>query len=217
MLALQDGAFFANRNAVYDAGDCRAQMAARVLLRTLAGRFVAPERRNGPFCMQLTDLHASNIFVDDDWNVTCLIDLEWVSALPAEMLAVPYWLTGRGIDQLEDEHLVEFEKVHQEFLEVLEEEESASSPGGGASLTGVIRESWETGRVWLWHCLTCVDAIITVVEDHVAPRYCRMSIRAEEVLSQYWCEGSDEVVRRKVEQHEEYVKDLGVLFKTETP
>jgi hypothetical protein len=34
------------------------------------------QHRHGPFPLQLTDLHASNIFVDEDWNITCLIDLE---------------------------------------------------------------------------------------------------------------------------------------------
>lgn len=36
----------------------------------------------GPFLLQLTGLHASNIFVNNDWNVTRLIDLEWVCSLP---------------------------------------------------------------------------------------------------------------------------------------
>lgn len=217
MLALQDASFLANRNAVYDAGDCRAQMAARTLLRTLSYRFASPEQRNGPFRLQLTDLHASNIFVDDDWNLTCLIDLEWVSALPVEALAVPYWLTGRGIDQLVDQDLVEFDKVHEEFMEVFDEVEAASPLGGGASLAGVIRESWESGTVWLWHCLTCVDAIISLVQEHVAPRYFGMSVRVEVVLSQYWCQGAEEVVKQKVAEHKEYAEELGALFKTNTP
>ncbi|KAJ0127283.1 Uncharacterized protein HZ326_29615 [Fusarium oxysporum f. sp. albedinis] len=51
--------------------------------------------------LQFTDLHASNIFVDEEWNVTCFVDLEWISALPVEMLAVPYWLTGCKIDEIE--------------------------------------------------------------------------------------------------------------------
>jgi hypothetical protein len=38
--------------------------------------YVKRERRNGPFYLQLTDLHASNIFVDENWNIAYLIDLE---------------------------------------------------------------------------------------------------------------------------------------------
>lgn len=32
--------------------------------------------------MQVTDLHGSNILVDDRWNVTAIIDLEWICARP---------------------------------------------------------------------------------------------------------------------------------------
>ncbi|KAK4044666.1 hypothetical protein C8A01DRAFT_42574 [Parachaetomium inaequale] len=188
MLALHDGGFLANRNA----------MAARALLRTLSHRY-------------LTDLHASNIFVDDDWNLTCLIDLEWVCSLPAEMLAVPYWLMGRGIDELVGDDLREFNEVHREFIDALEEE-AATAPGRNSALAHIIRESWESGAVWFWRSLTSVDAIFSLAEDHISPGYCSLSSKVEEVFAQYWCQGSAEVVRRKVADHEEYVKDLGSLF-----
>lgn len=83
MLTLHENSFLSNPNAVYDAKDCRGQMAAGVLLRMLSHHYVERERRNGPFYLQLTDLHASNLFVNENWNITCLIDLEWVCALPA--------------------------------------------------------------------------------------------------------------------------------------
>ncbi|KAK4157128.1 hypothetical protein C8A00DRAFT_12032 [Chaetomidium leptoderma] len=212
LLALHDGSFLANRNAVYDAADGRGQMAARALLRTLSHRYVSRERRGGPFRLQLTDFHASNIFVDDDWNITCLIDLEWVCSLPAEMLAVPYWLTGRGIDQLVGDDLGEFDEVHQEFMDVLEKEEVTTTPGGQPALAPIMREGWESGTVWFWRCLTSVDAIFSLVEDHISPRYSPWSSKTEQAFSQYWCQGSADVVRRKVADHEKYVKELGCLF-----
>lgn len=42
--------------------------------------------RSRPFLLQLTDIYPSNIFVDRDWNFMTIIDLEWMCALPAEML-----------------------------------------------------------------------------------------------------------------------------------
>ncbi|KAK2124206.1 hypothetical protein NOF04DRAFT_6507 [Fusarium oxysporum II5] len=64
-----------------------------------------------------------NIFVDEEWNVTCFVDLEWISALPVEMLAVPYWLTGYKIDEIKGDHIDEFNQVRQEFVRIFEEEE----------------------------------------------------------------------------------------------
>jgi hypothetical protein len=42
----------------------------------------------------LTDLHGPNIFVDQDWHIKHIIDLEWACSLPIEMLGPPYWMTG---------------------------------------------------------------------------------------------------------------------------
>jgi hypothetical protein len=105
MLTLHENSFLSNPNAVYDDDDCRGQMAARALLRMLSHYYIERKRCNGPFYLQFTDLHASNIFVDEQWNITCLMDLEWVCVLPAEMLAVPYWLSGHGIDEIMDNNL----------------------------------------------------------------------------------------------------------------
>lgn len=77
-------------NALIDEEHCRGEMASKVLLRALAHHYIRDERREGPFVLQLDDLHISNIFVDDAWNITSIIDLEWAASRPAEMLAVPY-------------------------------------------------------------------------------------------------------------------------------
>jgi hypothetical protein len=76
MLALHENSFLSNPNAVYDAKDCRDQMASFALLRMLSHHYIKRECRNGPFYLQITDSHGSNLFVDDNLNVTCLIDLE---------------------------------------------------------------------------------------------------------------------------------------------
>jgi hypothetical protein len=64
-------------------------MAARVVLRALLHRHIGRERRAGHFLLQLTDLHQSNVLVDENWEVTCLIDLEWLCSLPEGNLAPP--------------------------------------------------------------------------------------------------------------------------------
>jgi len=195
---------------------CRGQMAAGALLRMLSHHYVERERRNGPFYLQLTDLHASNLFVDKDWNLTCLIDLEWVCALPAEMLAIPYWLTGHGIDEIVNDNLHEFDEVRQEFMKVFGEEEVKMAPKQKPLLSSIMSEGWESDGVWFWRCLTSTNAMISLVEDHICPRFSRLSSKAEEVFSQYWCQGSAEVVERKVTDYKGYKRELEVLFSKQT-
>ncbi|TVY91114.1 hypothetical protein LAWI1_G004340 [Lachnellula willkommii] len=49
MLTLHENRFLSNPNAIYDASDCRGQIAAGVLLRMLSHHYVLQKHRNGPF------------------------------------------------------------------------------------------------------------------------------------------------------------------------
>ena len=216
MLALHENSFLSNPNAVYDAKDCRGQMAASALLRMLSHHYLKRECRNGPFYLQITDSHGGNLFVDDDLNVTCLIDLEWICALPAEALAVPYWLTGHGIDEIVEGNLCEFDQVRQEFMNIFEEEQISIAWKHKPTLASLMDEGWKSGAVWFWGCLTSKNARLSLVEDHLCPRFSPLTSKAEEIISQYWQPNSAEVVRRKVDDHERYKRDLNVLFSKQT-
>lgn len=211
MLTFHDSCFLSNANAVYDEEDCRGQMAARTLLRALSHRYVRRERRDGPFLLQLTDLHPSNIFVDEEWNITCLLDLEWVCALPAEMLAVPYWLAGCGIDQIEGERLGEFDKVRQEFMQVFAEVECRMPAKCDLSLAQLMCRTWESKGVWFWYCIESVNAMYSLLTDHIAD----LSPKAQEMLSEHWCDNSSEMVKRKVADHQRYLEELKRVFSAE--
>ncbi|KAK4033778.1 hypothetical protein C8A01DRAFT_19324 [Parachaetomium inaequale] len=217
MLRFHDGRFLSHLNAVYDDKDCRGEMAAKVMLRALAHRYIRHDFRNGPFVLQLTDFHASNIFVDDEWNITCLIDLEWICALPAEMLAAPYWLTGGATDGIR-KGLAEFDAVQAEFTDAFEEEErkavAAARYGLPMSLTQVIRKSWESGAVWFWHSLMSTNAMYPLFTHHICPRFSphRLLFREEELMSRIWSEDAAQVVKRKVEEHQQYEEELKSLF-----
>jgi len=62
---------------IHDLDDGQQQLAALTMMRGVLHHLVSREYRNGPFVLTLTDLHQSNIFVDDKWHITSLIDLEW--------------------------------------------------------------------------------------------------------------------------------------------
>lgn len=214
MLSFHDNRFLSHPNAVFDAGDCRARMAARVVLRALLHRYAADSSCQ-PFLLQLTDLHASNVFVDDDWNVVCLIDLEWICALPAPMLDVPYRLTGRGIDQITGEHLVEFEKMRREFMHVFEQEEREAGGGSGhIILSQIMHSTWDSGGVWFWYSITSVNAMFGLVNKHLCEKFSTSLYLSSvtEVLFKFWCDDAEAVVDRKVAEYKEYEVRLKHLF-----
>lgn len=101
MLRFREEAFCAQPNAVNDEHDCRLQMLQMILLRRMKAHLVDRHSR-GPLVLQVTDLHASNIFVDDEWNVVALVDLEYVCALHPDIINVPHWLLVDAIDEVSD-------------------------------------------------------------------------------------------------------------------
>ncbi|TWU71170.1 hypothetical protein ED733_002968 [Metarhizium rileyi] len=215
MVTLHDNYFCSNKSATTGELDCRIQMSIRTLLRTLSHNYIKKEWRNGPFLLQLTDLHQSNIFVDNDWNITCLLDLEWLCALPPEALYVPYWLTNQGIADLVDEgdcrSLTEYNCVWQEFMQAFSEEESKVKLAW--PLKRIIQDMWQSKGTWFWLSLKSVDAAYYLVSDHLCPRFSAdLSLHVVESFSQFWKEGANELVVKKVSDYHDYEEELGRLF-----
>jgi hypothetical protein len=212
-LTFHDQRFLHQPNAVYSEEDCRGQMAVKMLLRTSSHNYINRELRNGPFLLQLTDFHASNILVDEQWNVTGLIDLEWICALPAEMLDVPYWLTGCAIDGITGDRFSQFDQVRRKFMDIFREEEQATDATvkHGVALSQVMQDMWESKGVWFWHCLASVNAMYLLVEAHLYPPR-SLSTEVERTLSKFWCRNSEDVVQKKVADKQAYNEELRRMF-----
>jgi hypothetical protein len=136
-------------------------------------------------------------------------------SLPVEMLAAPYWLTGRGIDQLNGEHFNEFDKVREEFMQIFVEEEQKIRAGKehDTALARVMNDMWESKGVWFWYCLESVNAMYFLLESHISPRFLdKLSLKTEEVISQFWCPRSRDVVAKKLAEKQQYDDELRSLF-----
>ena len=72
-------------NSIHNEIDGRQQLAALTMMRATLHHFTHLNHRYGKFFLRLTDVHQSNIFVDDDGHITSLIDLEWACAMPIEL------------------------------------------------------------------------------------------------------------------------------------
>lgn len=214
MLTLHDNYFLHYRHAVRDAEEARERMTIRTLLWAVMHHFVLPDRRNGPFLLQLTDLHQSNIFVDEDWNVTCLIDLEWICALPIEMLAVPYWLTGCSIDTIIDGEYARFDEARQAFLAAIDEEIKTIPPAHGIPITCTMQDLWASKTVWFWACIRSLNGWLFLFEDHILPNFSANKglISDLQQASAFWKQDVDTIVKTKVQHEEQYQAELGSLF-----
>jgi hypothetical protein len=218
MLTLHDNYLLHYRHAVRDDEEARERITIRTLLRAVMHHFVLPDRRNGPFLLQPTDLHQSNIFVDEDWNVSCLIDLEWICALPVEMLAVPYWLTNCSIDNIIDGEYGPFDEARQAFLAAMDEEIKTIPPAHDIPITRTMQDSWVSKSVWFWACIRSLNGWLFLFEDHIVPKYCANNkdlISDLKQASAFWMQDVEAVVKAKVEDEERYQAELRSLFSSQ--
>ena len=136
----------------------------------LTARSQSRDRCHGPFVFSLTDLHPYNIFVDDDWHITMVIDLEWVCVRPVEMGLLPVWLTGKQVDQLtQGEELVASSLILEELFDAFEREELAiSCHSASASLiTKTLRSNWKNAKFWFFHGLNRPEVLCNLFFQHI--------------------------------------------------
>ncbi|RDL30741.1 Uncharacterized protein BP5553_10086 [Venustampulla echinocandica] len=216
LLACHDSRIRFQPNSIRDEYDGRAQMAVIAAMRAIYPHFTSRDVRHGPFIFNLTDLHQSNIFVDDDWNVKFLVDLEWSSSLPIEMLHPPYWLTSRGVDQLpKGEYLDAYSSVHEEFMTAFEEEEALLPPTNGGPLSHIMRRGWKIGNFWYFQALESPKGLCNMFLQHIQPKFeeshCDNPI-FDDVVAPYWGVDAAEVISKKLKDKEVYDDQLRKAF-----
>jgi hypothetical protein len=145
LLSYHDDRLEHQQNAVNGPGDFASQMTALAFMRTVRLHFFSPTLNHGPFVFSLTDLHTSNIFVDKDWNITSIIDLEWAASLPLEFMQTPHWLSAQAIDKIDPEA---YNMLREEFMDIFEKEEEKQLAMYGLRRTDVMRTGWELGTFW---------------------------------------------------------------------
>jgi hypothetical protein len=82
------------------------------------------------------------------------------------------------------------------------------------TFTKMLRESWMSGGTWFWYGLTSINAMRILFEQHLRLRFFPVVLYSleEKVMSGFWSEDADNVVRSKVETYHQYVEDLRKLF-----
>ncbi|PWY88239.1 hypothetical protein BO70DRAFT_350627 [Aspergillus heteromorphus CBS 117.55] len=208
MLALHESRLNHQPNAVNDVQDCLFQMVALTVMRTVRQSFLRAELRGGPFYMSFTDIHQSNIFVDDAWNITCLIDLEWACSRPAEMIHPPFWLTNQSVDEIDP---AEYEKLHTEFLSILAEEERKRFSPRSFHLHCIMQDGWIKGTFWYALALDSPTGLFRIFYDHIQPRFAKDHVNDAaffRIVMDYWAVDAHSFVQRKVQDKELYDKLL---------
>ncbi|TPX22606.1 hypothetical protein DIZ76_014483 [Coccidioides immitis] len=215
ILAYHESRFRHQPNAVSDLQDGFYQTCALMVMRSVWPCFFRRDLFRGPFFLCLTDLHQSNIFVDDDWNVKCLIDLEWACSRPVEMIHPPYWLANQTIDMVDVD---DYESLRKEFMEALEEEETKSTPGlqqSPVQLYPILQQGWERGTFWCSLALNSPTALFKIFYDYIQPKFSKTHKDDEAfwlITMRYWAFDAFNFLERKLKEKEQYDISLRGAF-----
>ncbi|KAK4145988.1 uncharacterized protein C8A04DRAFT_26148 [Dichotomopilus funicola] len=238
LLTLHDNRFLAQPNAVTTKEDCYYQMAIHSTLRIMTHHYLDRSQRNGPFYMQFTDLHQGNMMVDDDWNITSLIDLEWICARSAQMIDVPYWITSKSIDEIcSSHHSAEFAAAREVFMaafreveeelypsRVVEDDENEDLEAGAVAprrnaqghplLSETIDNSYASRATWFFQAVDSVNAMYRLFELQLRPQF--LSQHTPETVdvffAAFWNQQAKKIAKRKLQERKEYSAKLKELF-----
>lgn len=215
LLACHDSRIRNQPNSIIDEEDGHLQMANLFTMRGLLPYFSSRDLRHGPFVFNLTDLHKSNIFVDSDWHIKYIIDLEWACSLPIEMLAPPYWITNLGVDQLRGEELQKFKNACEEFMDVFAEEEKLFPPiyDSPTYRADIMRSGLKIGNFWYFHALNSTKGLYNLFCQHIRPIFePRWDKKLAQMISAYWAPDAQEVIAAKLVDKQKYEQQLRQLF-----
>lgn len=165
-LSLHDSRLRHQPNAVNSVEDGFYQTSALMVMRSIWPCFFRRDLLRGPFFLNLTDLNQSNVFVDNNWNIACLIDLEWACSHPVDMIHPPHWLTNQAIDLIS---LDEYRPLHTEFMDAFAEEEKNLDPN--FRIYPIMKQGLENGTFWCSLALTSPTALFKIFYDYIQPRF----------------------------------------------
>ncbi|KAJ5630095.1 hypothetical protein N7528_003752 [Penicillium herquei] len=217
LLAYHENRIIHQPNSISGKRDGRVQVARLTMMRAILHSFINRDFRDGPFLFRLTDISPRNIFVDSDWNVKFVIDLEWACSHPAEMLRAPYWVSARSLDGVHGEHISLFNERYEEFLDIFEEEEKLRPPINGVSSfrADLMRKGFRTGNNWYFEALDNPRVLFNMFEQHIHPIFVPdqgPSSGFGRILSRYWIPGAWDFIAKKLQDQRKYERDLRRRF-----
>ncbi|KAM3440599.1 hypothetical protein MY4824_002047 [Beauveria thailandica] len=212
-IRLPQSRFIEQPNAIDSPEDAWYQMASLAAAKLIFPQLFRDDLCNGPFVFSLTDLHRSNIFVDENWNITCIIDLEFACSWPIEFLQTPYWLGGKFVDEVTSADLT---PLHAEFMEHIRREEKLQCRD--TYISSIMQQSWANGTFWVPLALKDPAHFAAIFYKCILKDY--FGFPDEELdngayfrfCSRLFRRDSSSIIDRKLDDHGKYIEALTEAF-----
>lgn len=213
--------FLEQPNAVESRVDAQYQITGLATAKLILPQLLREDLDTGPFVFALTDLHRSNIFVDENWNITCVVDLEFACSWPVEFYQVPHWL---DVDFINDVTPTDFAARHADFVrhiareEELQRFEDQDTGTGTERLSSIMQRSWDNGAFWVALTLRDPVSFAAIFFHRILKGYFNCSEEQLERAGNYqFCSNlfrrnSPSIIDRKLDDQKKYLKELAEAF-----
>jgi hypothetical protein len=177
---------------------------------------VSTDFDGGPFILMHGDLNQQNILVDNDYNITGIIDWEWSTTVPFQLFAMPPtaihpYKTPTPAELVGEEKEMFMNHVN-EFLECFQQCEKVVN--AHCPIWHTMLENWTSGRYWFHSALVTLWDLDYPFWEYVFPRVypdkSEMSF-IEEFKTDSNHSDMHAIVRKKIEDLEWYKEQVGKL------
>lgn len=117
LLDLADNAFAKGRKSVPISEDVGADRLYQLhIFRSHVKEWLDPSLDKGPFVLVHGDFEPHNLVINEEMEITCVLDWEWSRIVPRQFFEPPLWLTGHWLPTLafpivyDNEYLKTFDK-----------------------------------------------------------------------------------------------------------
>jgi hypothetical protein len=183
--------------------------------------------KEGPFVLQFTDIHESDVFVDNQYNITSIVDLEWCCSLPIEMQQPQFWISGQeGNDFLQDPRPkteAVFLATYKEYLEIFDSEQADRSPYSELlfDAKGIIGAALREKSYWYFAAVSHRRNAYSFLVDHMQPLAVPSHTKLEgaatlqDIFAPQYATSALDLVKCKVEERTKYDVALRALVENQ--
>jgi len=154
------------RNSVYHEEDAREKYVRLQLFKQLLPTFNVPELNHGPFTLMHSDLHQSNILVDENLAITAILDWEWACVLPIQISCLPpICVSLKRPTEVEPKEYSQWLRSVKSWVEIYERKESQLMTK--TPVAGLMKESLRNRKFWFAHAIMDPYWFEYIFDDHI--------------------------------------------------
>jgi hypothetical protein len=206
--------FHLQRNSIYHEEDARRHVYGLRKFHDLLMGWVRPEYNNGPFILMHGDFRRSNIMVDQNLNITAVIDWEWSRTTPVQLFMPPAWLRGCEVDGLLSFRGIRYMDELSKFRNIVKTMEENHYRPENEGRRVPLSKLWSGidygANFFIAHALLRFDVLGDIYWDDLDRRYHGRDPEGR-VKSFYEAQATKDlvvVVERKLQELEIYKKEL---------